>query len=121
MFRLQQYWDAVTSKEDVDNVIKHGVNGIVISNHAGRQVDTTPATIDILRGVVPFVKGKIHLALDGGVYRCSDNFKAIALGADFVFGRRIAIWGLAVRPFIISLFSMEKRYLLSISATVLEA
>jgi (S)-2-hydroxy-acid oxidase len=84
------------------------VDGIIISNHGGRQLDTTPATIDILREVAPTAKGKIHLALDGGVYRGSDIFKAIALGADFVFGGRLAIWGLAVRPFIISPLFMEE-------------
>lgn len=84
------------------------MDGIIISNHGGRQLDTTPATIDILREVAPLAKGKIPLALDGGVYRGSDIFKAIALGADFVFGGRIAIWGLAVRPFINSTFFMKK-------------
>lgn len=87
------------------------MDGIIISNHGGRQLDTTPATIDILREVAPIAKGRIPLALDGGVYRGSDIFKAIALGASFVFGGRIAIWGLAVRPFITSPYT-EKPYCL---------
>lgn len=61
-------------------------------------MDTTPATVDILREVAPIAKGKIRIAIDGGFRRGSDIFKAIALGADFVFVGRIAIWGLAVRP-----------------------
>ncbi|PTB45932.1 Non-canonical non-ribosomal peptide synthetase fub8 [Trichoderma asperellum] len=92
---LELWVKGVTSKEDVENAIKHGVDGIIISNNGGRQLDTTPATIDILRKVAPIAKGRIPLALDGGVYRGSDIFKAIALGADFVFGGRIAICGLA--------------------------
>lgn len=46
--------------------------------------------------MAPLAKGRIRLALDGGVHRGSDIFKAIALGAEFVFVGRIAIWGLAV-------------------------
>lgn len=76
--------------------IQHGVDGVIISNHGGRQLDTTPATVDILREVVPVAKGRIQIAVDGGIRRGSDIFKAIALGADFVFAGRIAIWGLAV-------------------------
>ncbi|CAG7949445.1 unnamed protein product [Penicillium olsonii] len=85
----------VTSAEDVLLAIQHGVDGVVISNHGGRQLDTTPATVDILREVAPLAKGKIRIALDGGIRRGSDIFKALALGADFVFVGRIAIWGLA--------------------------
>jgi (S)-2-hydroxy-acid oxidase len=86
----------VVSKEDVALAIQQGVDGVIISNHGGRQLDSTPATIDILREVAPFAKGKLRLAMDGGVHRGSDIFKAIALGAEFVFVGRIAIWGLAV-------------------------
>lgn len=87
----------VTTKDDLHVAIQHGVDGVIISNHGGRQLDTTPASIDILREVAPFAKGKIRLAMDGGVHRGSDIFKAIALGAEFVFVGKIAIWGLAVR------------------------
>lgn len=86
----------VTSSEDVLLAIQHGVDGVIISNHGGRQLDTTPATVDILREVAPLAKGKIRIAIDGGIRRGSDIFKALALGADFVFVGRIAIWGLAV-------------------------
>lgn len=88
---------AVTCKEDVGLAIRHGVDGVIVSNHGGRQLDSTPASIDIVREVAPFAKGKVRLAMDGGVHRGSDIFKAIALGAEFVFVGRIAIWGLAVR------------------------
>ncbi|KAJ5287133.1 hypothetical protein N7478_002819 [Penicillium angulare] len=92
---LELWVKGVTSKEDVTLAIKHRVDGIIISNHGGRQLDSTPATIDCLRDVAPLAKGKIRLSLDGGIHRGSDIFKAIALGAEFVFVGRIAIWGLA--------------------------
>lgn len=92
---LELWVKGVTSKEDVALAIQHGVDGVIVSNHGGRQLDSTPATIDVLREVAPFAKGKIRLAMDGGVHRGSDIFKAIALGAEFVFVGRIAIWGLA--------------------------
>ncbi|KAH6999170.1 FMN-dependent dehydrogenase [Ilyonectria sp. MPI-CAGE-AT-0026] len=92
---LELWVKGVTSPEDVSIAIRHGVDGVIISNHGGRQLDTTPATVDILREVAPVARGKIRLAIDGGIRRGSDIFKAIALGADFVFVGRIAIWGLA--------------------------
>ncbi|KAF5557777.1 Fusaric acid biosynthesis 9 [Fusarium phyllophilum] len=85
----------VTSPLDAQIAIEQGVDGIIISNHGGRQLDTTPATIDILREIAPIAKGKTRIAIDGGFRRGSDIFKAVALGADFVFVGRIAIWGLA--------------------------
>ncbi|KAI8713681.1 putative L-lactate dehydrogenase (cytochrome) [Fusarium sp. LHS14.1] len=92
---LEIWVKGVTSPKDVQIAIEQGVDGIIISNHGGRQLDTTPATLDILREVAPLAKGKARLALDGGIPRGSDIFKAIALGAHFVFVGRIAIWGLA--------------------------
>jgi len=55
-----------------------------------------PATLDALRECAPVAKGKIPIAIDGGIRRGSDIFKAIALGADFCFAGRVPIWGLAV-------------------------
>ena len=72
------------------------MDGVVISNHGGRQLDGVPATIDALAECAPIARGKIQIAVDGGVRRGSDIFKALALGAQFVFIGRIAIWGLAV-------------------------
>jgi (S)-2-hydroxy-acid oxidase len=89
-------WTVYTA-EDVVSAIQFGLDGIVISNHGGRQLDGVPATLDALRECAPVAKGKIKIALDGGVRRGTDIFKALALGADFVFAGRIPIWGLAVR------------------------
>ncbi|KAM0549221.1 hypothetical protein ACHAPJ_009531 [Fusarium lateritium] len=85
----------VYTAEDVSLAIQHGVDGVLISNHGGRQLDGVPATLDALRECAPVAKGKIKIAIDGGIRRGTDIFKAIALGADFCFAGRIPIWGLA--------------------------
>ncbi|KAI8654851.1 FMN hydroxy acid dehydrogenase domain-containing protein [Fusarium keratoplasticum] len=85
----------VYTAEDMALAIGHGVAGVLISNHGGRQLDGVPATLDALRECVPVAKGKIKIAVDGGIRRGTDIFKAIALGADFCFAGRIPIWGLA--------------------------
>lgn len=76
--------------------IHHGIDGIIISNHGGRQLDSVPATLDTLRDVAGVAKGRIPIGIDGGIRRGTDVFKALALGADFVLARRPLIWGLAV-------------------------
>jgi (S)-2-hydroxy-acid oxidase len=86
----------VYTAEDVVTAIQYGVDGVVISNHGGRQLDSVPATLDALRECAPVAKGKIKIAIDGGIRRGTDIFKALALGADFCFAGRIPIWGLAV-------------------------
>ena len=88
---------AVHAPEDVALAIQHGLDGVIISNTGGRQLDGVPATLDSLRDCAPVAKGKIKIAVDGGIRRGSDIFKAIALGADFCFAGRIPFWGLAVR------------------------
>lgn len=69
---------------------------MIISNHGGRQLDGVPATIDALAECAPVAKGRIKIAIDGGIRRGADIFRALALGADFCFIGRIPIWGLAV-------------------------
>lgn len=86
----------VSTVEDVELAIKHGVNGVLISNHGGRQLDGVPATLDALRECSPVAKGRIKIAVDGGIRRGSDIFKALAMGAEHCFLGRIPIWGLAV-------------------------
>ncbi|KAJ5819449.1 FMN-dependent dehydrogenase [Penicillium riverlandense] len=93
--KMQIWTKGVTSPEDVEMAIKCGVDGIVISNHGGRQLDGMPATLDVLRQVAPIAKGRIQIGIDGGFRRGSDIFKAIALGADICFSGRVPIWGLA--------------------------
>lgn len=87
----------VSTAEDVQLAIEHGVDGVVISNHGGRQLDGQPATLDALRECGPVARGRIPLAIDGGIRSGADIFKALALGASMCFVGRIPIWGLAVR------------------------
>lgn len=93
---LQIWLKGVTTPEDVSLAIRHGLDGVIVSNHGGRQLDGQPATLDALRDCAPVAAGKIPIILDGGVRRGSDIFKAIAMGASAVFVGRIPIWGLAV-------------------------
>ncbi|KAH8432852.1 alpha-hydroxy acid oxidase [Aspergillus melleus] len=85
----------ITTKEDVELAIEYGADGVVISNHGGRQLDGAPAAIDALRECEPIARGKIQIALEGGIRRGSDIFKALALGAQHCFVGRVPIWGLA--------------------------
>lgn len=87
---------AVTTPEDIELSIKYGIDGVVISNHGGRQLDGMPSTLDALRVCAPVAKDRIPIAVDGGIRRGSDIFKALALGASFCFIGRIPFWGLAV-------------------------
>ncbi|KAB5564025.1 hypothetical protein DKX38_004079 [Salix brachista] len=74
-----------------------GAAGIIVSNHGGRQLDYTPATISVLEEVVQAVGRKVPVLLDGGVRRGTDVFKALALGAQAVLVGRPVIYGLAAK------------------------
>ncbi|KAL7655631.1 hypothetical protein ACMYSQ_007575 [Aspergillus niger] len=93
--KLEIWLKGVYSPEDIQLAIDHKIDGVIISNHGGRQLDGVPATLDALRICAPVAKGKIPLAVDGGIRRGADVFKAIALGASMCFVGRIPIWGLA--------------------------
>ncbi|KAE8372034.1 FMN-dependent dehydrogenase [Aspergillus bertholletiae] len=93
--KLQIWLKGVYTPEDVELAIQYGVDGVIISNHGGRQLDGVPATLDALRECAPVAAGRIPLAIDGGIRRGSDIFKAVALGASHCFVGRIPIWGLA--------------------------
>jgi (S)-2-hydroxy-acid oxidase len=82
--------------EDVQLAIHHGLDGVIISNHGGRQLDSVPATIEALPECVAAAKGRIKVGIDGGIRRGTDIFKALALGADCCFIGRVPFWGLAV-------------------------
>jgi isopentenyl diphosphate isomerase/L-lactate dehydrogenase-like FMN-dependent dehydrogenase len=76
--------------------IEHGIDGIVVSNHGGRQLDTALASIRALPAVADAVAGRIPVLLDGGVRRGSHVVKAIALGATACLIGRPHLWGLAL-------------------------
>ncbi|MCB1113102.1 MAG: alpha-hydroxy-acid oxidizing protein [Chlamydiia bacterium] len=86
----------ILRSEDAQQAIQYGVDGIIVSNHGGRQLDSAPATIDVLEEIVIAVDGRIPVIIDGGFRRGSDILKAIALGADAVMVGRPVLWGLAV-------------------------
>jgi (S)-2-hydroxy-acid oxidase len=85
----------VLTSEDAEVACQNGVDGILVSNHGARQLDTVPATIEALPEVVAAAKGRCEVYLDGGVCRGTDAFKALALGARAVFIGRPYLWGLA--------------------------
>ncbi len=85
----------ILAAEDVPLALDAGVAGIVVSNHGGRQLDGTPASLDALPEVVRAVAGRVPVLVDGGVRRGTDVLKALALGAAAVLVGRPAAWGLA--------------------------
>jgi len=92
---LQVWVKGIATAEDALLALHHGVDGIVVSNHGGRQLDGALATLDALPDVVAAVQGKIPVHVDGGIRHGTDVFKALALGADFVWIGRPVLWGLA--------------------------
>lgn len=86
----------ILTKEDALLAIESKCQGVIVSNHGGRQLDGVPATIEVLSEIVEAVKGKIPVLLDGGVTQGSDVFKALALGARMVFVGRPIFFGLSV-------------------------
>ena len=82
--------------EDAVLAVDHGIAGIVVSNHGGRQLDSTLGSLDALPEVVAAVRGRIEVYLDGGIRRGTDVLKALALGAKAVFVGRPVLWGLAL-------------------------
>lgn len=86
----------VLRADDAEHAMNSGAKGIVVSNHGGRQLDTTIATIDALPEVVTAVGGHIPVIVDGGIRRGTDVLKAIALGANAVLLGRPLLWGLTL-------------------------
>ena len=82
--------------DDALRAAEHGARAVVISNHGGRQLDTSPATIDVLPAIRAAVGERVEVLLDGGVRRGTDIVKAVALGARAVLIGRPILWGLAV-------------------------
>ena len=82
--------------DDARRAAEHGAKAIVVSNHGGRQLDTAPATCEVLRDVVEAAGGLCEIYVDGGIRRGSDILKALALGARAVCVGRPILWGLCV-------------------------
>ena len=86
----------ILDPDDARRAIDVGVDGIVVSNHGGRQLDSVPATLDALPDIVAVAGGRTEVLLDGGVRRGTDVIKALALGARAVLIGRPYVYGLMV-------------------------
>lgn len=86
----------VVRGDDAAKAVDHGAEGIVVSNHGGRQLDTSIPSITALPEVVDAVGGRAEVYVDGGIRRGTDVLKAVALGAQAVLIGRPVLWGLAV-------------------------
>ena len=73
------------SLHDVEKAQKLGLDGVIISNHGGRQVDVGQATVDSLKTILPIYKGKIKIMMDSGIRGGADVARVMATGADFSF------------------------------------
>jgi 4-hydroxymandelate oxidase len=82
--------------DDARRAAEHGARAVVVSNHGGRQLDTAPATCEVLPHVVAAAGDRCEIYLDGGIRRGSDVLKALALGARAVLVGRPILWGLCV-------------------------
>ena len=82
--------------DDASEAIDRGMDGVIVSNHGGRQVDGAIATIEALPAVVAAVDGRVPVILDSGVRGGADAFRALALGATAVGIGRPYVYGLAI-------------------------
>ncbi|MGM4905427.1 alpha-hydroxy acid oxidase [Tardiphaga sp. 866_E4_N2_1] len=85
----------IMTGEDAKEALRHGVDGLIVSNHGGRAEESGQSTIGVLAEVVDSVGGRIPVLIDGGVRRGTDVLKALALGAAAVGIGRPYVWGLA--------------------------
>ncbi len=85
----------IEAREDAALAVQSGVDGIIVSNHGGRSIESGRATLESLPEVVQGVGGRIPVLFDGGIRRGSDALKALALGASAVGIGRPYVWGLA--------------------------
>lgn len=86
----------ILHKEDAKLALEHGMDGIIVSNHGGRQVDGTISTLEALEDICNELKGKFPILVDSGIRRGSDIYKALAIGADAVLIGRPFMYGLAL-------------------------
>jgi isopentenyl diphosphate isomerase/L-lactate dehydrogenase-like FMN-dependent dehydrogenase len=82
--------------DDARRAAALGVDGLIVSNHGGRQLDGASSALDALPAIVAAVDGGVPVLIDGGIRRGADVVKAVALGARAVLIARPQLWGLAV-------------------------
>jgi (S)-mandelate dehydrogenase len=99
--RIRDQWPGklilkgILHPDDAVEAVRIGLDGVVISNHGGRQLENTVTPLEMLPSIVSVVKNKLAVFLDGGVRSGEDILKAIALGADSVLVGRLPLYGLA--------------------------
>jgi len=94
--RLPMVVKGLSRGDDARRAAEHGAKAVVVSNHGGRQLDTAPATCEVLPAVAAAAGDLCEVYVDGGIRRGSDVLKAIALGARAVLIGRPILWGLCV-------------------------
>ena len=93
---LPIYLKGILHPDDAQLALNYGVDGIIVSNHGGRQLDGVIGSLDALPAIVEVVGGRVPVIIDSGVYSGLDVLKAIALGADAVAIGRPFVYGLAL-------------------------
>lgn len=100
---VREHWDGrllvkgVLDPEDARRAAEVGVDGVIVSNHGGRQLDSVPSTVRALPDVVDAVGGQVEVLVDGGIRTGLDVVKCIALGASAVMIGRPWAWAVAAR------------------------
>jgi isopentenyl diphosphate isomerase/L-lactate dehydrogenase-like FMN-dependent dehydrogenase len=94
--RLPILLKGIQRPDDAERAVASGMDGIIVSNHGGRQVDGAVASLAALPAIVDRVAGRIPVLFDSGIRRGADAFKALALGARAVLIGRPYVWGLGV-------------------------
>ncbi len=93
--RMKVLLKGIVAHEDAKLSVEHGADGLIVSNHGGRQEESNRGTIECLPEVVEAVQGRIPVLIDGGFRRGTDIFKALALGAAAICIGRPYVWGLS--------------------------
>lgn len=94
---LPLYLKGILDPDDARLAIEHGVDGIIVSNHGGRQLDGSISSLEALAEIAPVVDRRVRVLVDGGIRRGTDLVKALCLGADACLLGRPVVYGLAVR------------------------